>query len=160
MGANLDGEMRQQKVELETIIKEIDRRAENQDLDGEEWKYRYTLERDLEEVLACEEKNWQQRCSVRWVLQGDANTRFFHGIANGRRRKCSIFSSEVGEGETSDRVELRRHIEDYYKMLFGSEERGEIRLHEDLWRDAGSLSIEEAETLVKSFSESEIRGPG
>jgi hypothetical protein len=57
MGANLDGEMRQQKVELETIIKEIDRRAENQDLDGEEWKYRYTLERDLEEVLAFEEKN-------------------------------------------------------------------------------------------------------
>jgi hypothetical protein len=45
----------------------------------------------------------------------------------------------VGE-EISDPVELRRHIEGYNKMLFASEERGVMRLHEDMWRDSGSLS--------------------
>jgi hypothetical protein len=92
-------------------------------LDSEEWKYRYKMERDLEEILAFEDKIWQQRCSARWVLQGDANTKFFYGIANGRRRKCFVFCLEVKEGEISDPVELRKHIEECYKTLFVSEER-------------------------------------
>jgi hypothetical protein len=157
IGANVDGEMRKQKYELGASIDEIDRKAERQELNSGEWKYRYKLERDLEEILAFEEKIWQQRCSARWVLEGDANTKKIHGIANGRRQKCSIFSLEVVGGEISDPVELRRHIEGYNKMLFASEERGVMRLHEDMWRDSGSLSTEEAERLIKSFSELEIK---
>jgi hypothetical protein len=57
----------------------------------------------------------------------------------------------------SDPVELRKHIEDYYKGLFGSEERGVMKLQADLWREAGSLSVEEAEILAKPFSEKEIK---
>jgi hypothetical protein len=91
------------------------------------------------------------------VLQEGANTKFFHEIANCRRRKCSIFSLEAEEGEISDPVELKKHIEEYYKMLFGSDERGWMRLHEDLWRDYVSLSREEADNLVKPFSEAEIK---
>jgi hypothetical protein len=68
MGANLDGEMRKQKTDLVSLIEEIDRKAERQGLHSEEWRYRYKLERDLEEILAFEEKIWQQRCSSRWVL--------------------------------------------------------------------------------------------
>jgi hypothetical protein len=49
-------------------------------------------------------------------------------VANGRRAKCTIFSLENDEGETSDMKDLCKHIEDYYKNLFGSEERGSIRL--------------------------------
>jgi hypothetical protein len=41
---------------LSSIIKGIDRKAENQELHSEEWKYKYKLERDLEEILAFEEK--------------------------------------------------------------------------------------------------------
>jgi hypothetical protein len=119
LGVNLDGEMRKQKVELGVIIEGIERKAESQELNSEEWKYIYKLERDQEEILAFEEKIWQQRCSAKWVLQGDANIKFFHGIVNGRRQKYYIFSLEVEEGEISDPVELRRHIEEYYKMLFG-----------------------------------------
>jgi hypothetical protein len=126
MGVNLDGVMRKHKEELGSIIEGLDRKAERRDLDSEEWKYRYKLERDLEEILAFEEKIWQQRCSAKWVLQGDSNTKFFHGIAKGRRRKCSIFSLDVEEGEISDPVELQKHIEEYYKRIFGSEETREM----------------------------------
>jgi hypothetical protein len=68
MGANLDGEMRKQKTDLVSLIEEIDRKAERQELHSEEWRYKYKLEMDLEEILAFEEKIWQQRCSSRWVL--------------------------------------------------------------------------------------------
>jgi hypothetical protein len=42
-------------------------------------------------------------------------------------------------------------------MLFGSEEKGLMRLHEDMWGDSRSLSVEEANSLRKPFSEAEIK---
>jgi hypothetical protein len=69
--------------------------------------------------------------SEKWILQGDVNTRFFHSLANGRRRKCTIFSLEDEGQEISDPVGIREHIENYYKNLFGSEVRGDMRLEEN-----------------------------
>jgi hypothetical protein len=97
------------------------------EIEGGEWKFRYKLERDLEEILTYEQNVWR-KSSEKWTLQGDGNTCFFHNVANGRRAKCTIFSLENDEGETSDMKDLCKHIEDYYKNLFGSEERGSIRL--------------------------------
>jgi hypothetical protein len=118
---------------------------------------RYELERELEEIYTYKESIWQKRCSERWVLQGDANTGFFHSIANGRRRKCTIHSLEIEEGEISEPENLRKHIEGYYKMLFGIEERGALRLEEKFWETEGSLLEAEAASLVEPFSEQEIK---
>jgi hypothetical protein len=41
--------------------------------------------------------------------------------------------------------------------LFGWEERGEMRLEENFWENCGSLSEQEADSLVKPFSEKEIK---
>jgi hypothetical protein len=91
------------------------------------------------------------------MLQGDANTRYFHGVTNDRRRKCSIFSLETDEGEISEPGELCKYIEGYYKNLFGSEERGTMRLQQDMWVGSMSLSMEEANSLIEHFSESKIK---
>jgi hypothetical protein len=56
------------------IIKEIDEKVEVVDLDDEEWKMRYILERDLEDIYTYEEKIWQKRYNEKWVLKGVANT--------------------------------------------------------------------------------------
>jgi hypothetical protein len=101
--------------------------VENGGLDEEGWKMRYRLERELDEVYTYEGSVWQKRCE-KWVLQGGANTDFFHSVANGRRRKCSIQSLETEEGEISEPSGLRKHKEEYYKQLFGREERGGLGL--------------------------------
>jgi hypothetical protein len=111
----------------------------------------------MEEILEFEEQIWRQRYCEQWVLLGDSNTGFFHGVANGRRRKCNIFSLEIDDGELSDMKLLRTHIERYYKDLFGKEERGQIRLREDLWVGQGCLNDLEAVSLVEQFSEKEIK---
>ena len=49
--------------------------------DGEE---RLRLESELEAFFEEEEIYWQQRGAERQVLEGDANTAFFHLSANGR----------------------------------------------------------------------------
>jgi hypothetical protein len=66
---------------------------------------------------------------------GDSNSSFFHSFANGRRRKCTIWNLESEEGSIHEKEDLRRHIEGYYKKLFGGEERGQISLSNDLWRE-------------------------
>ena len=43
------------------------------------------IELELERVYEAEELYWQQRGG--WILEGDANTNFFHLAANGRREK-------------------------------------------------------------------------
>jgi predicted component of type VI protein secretion system len=55
MRANLDGEMKRKKSSLLLKMERLDKKADQQSLEGEEWKLRYKLERDLEEVLNYEE---------------------------------------------------------------------------------------------------------
>jgi hypothetical protein len=82
---------------------------------------------------------------------------FFHSIANGRKRKCTIQFLETEEGEISDMALLRKYIEDYYKKLFGREERGELRLEGNFWESEGSLPTNEAASLVEPFTKKEIK---
>jgi hypothetical protein len=39
---------------------------------------------------------------VKWILEGDGNTDYFHSIANGRRRKCKIYFLEIEEGRVTE----------------------------------------------------------
>jgi hypothetical protein len=157
MGANLDGQKKKEKKELLDKIKCMDEKAEIWGLTDKEWRRRYELEGEMEEILEYEEEIWRQRCCEQWVLMGDSNTGFFHGATNGRRRKCNIFSLETDDGEVSDMKLLREHVERYYKDLFGKEERGQIRLREDLWVEQGCLNDLEAASLVEQFLEKEIK---
>jgi mannosylglycoprotein endo-beta-mannosidase len=47
------------------------------------------LEGQLTHLLKMEQEYWRQRGRQSWLLHGDANTAYFHAIANGRRRKCT-----------------------------------------------------------------------
>ena len=76
----------------------------------------------LKELLREEELKWALRAKVRKVFQGDANTQFFHMIANGKHRKKSIFQLEQDEGTVLGRENLKLYITEYYKQLFGPPE--------------------------------------
>jgi hypothetical protein len=85
-------------------------------------------------------------------FEGDANTSFFHSVVNGRRRKCIIEFLDTERGRITEQTELVDHIEDFYTILFGREVRGTVRLGSSTWRDKGSLSSEEKENLIRTFS--------
>ena len=53
-----------------------------------------------------EELYWKQRYGVKKILQGDANTKFFHLSANGRRRKQSVLMLEDGGIEVTDPLQI------------------------------------------------------
>ncbi|XP_024317682.1 uncharacterized protein LOC104583759 isoform X2 [Brachypodium distachyon] len=59
-----------------------------------------------------------QRSHQKWLLEGGCNSKYFHRIANGRKRKNTIFSLEAESGNISDPKMLLQHAIDYYRALF------------------------------------------
>lgn len=66
-----------------------------------------------------------------WLLKGDANTSYFHTIANGRKRKCFIRNLVEGENTIEDKEELKVFITNFYKNLFGGDHPPKICLIEE-----------------------------
>jgi hypothetical protein len=132
-GNNIRGQMRREKTTLIEEIKLLDAAAEISNLTATEWNERYEKERALEQIYSFEEIQWQKRGGEKWLLHGDANTGFFHNKANGRKKKCTIFSLEDGDRTITRDRDLREHIEDYYKTLFGPEKPGGISVEDDFW---------------------------
>jgi hypothetical protein len=109
-------------------IKDIDSIADTVGLSANHWKIRYDLEHQLEEVLVWEEAYWSQRAHIQWLNEGDSNTAFFHSFANGRRRKCAIFSLMGDDGEVFEGAQLHDHIYSFYKKPFSRDQGGGLRL--------------------------------
>ena len=91
-------------------MRALDESADSQGLDEDGWALRYHLEDQLINIFAREEEFWRQRGRLNWTLKGDANTAYFHAIANGRRRKCAIFSLQSDSGLISDKRDIQSHI--------------------------------------------------
>jgi mannosylglycoprotein endo-beta-mannosidase len=89
-GANLCRDSRREKDTILQQIQELDLVADGVGLNDEGWMRCYHLEETLVNLYLKEEDYWRQRSRINWTVEGDANTAYFHAIANGRRRKCAI----------------------------------------------------------------------
>jgi mannosylglycoprotein endo-beta-mannosidase len=103
-----------------------------------------------------EEEYWRQRSRVRWTLQGDANTAYFHAIANGRRRKCAILSLQTPDGPIVEKNAIQAHVYNFYRELMGTEEPQLLTLVEGLWAVDHCVSPEENFKMAITFSEREL----
>jgi hypothetical protein len=126
--ANRFSEEKKTKEVITTKLAELDRKGEQGDMEGPLWKERYQLEVELEQILHKEELYWQQRGSEKWVLQGDANTSFFHKSVNGRRRKTRIYSLDVNNEVITSQEAIKAHVVEFYKNLFRSGQHRGVRL--------------------------------
>ena len=115
------------------------------------------LHERLAELLREEELKWSQRAKVKQLLEGDANTKFYHLVANGRHRKTRIFQLEDGNKLISGDAELKKHITTYYKFLFGPSETSSKSLDESATTDIPQVSQMENEFLIDQFTEEEVR---
>jgi len=73
------------------------------------------LNERLAELLWEEKLKWYQRVKVKHLLEGGANTKYYHLLANGRHHKTRIFQLEGGNNIISGDAQLKKHITNYYK---------------------------------------------
>jgi hypothetical protein len=95
------------------------------------------------------EKRWREM-----DFKGDANTSFFHLVANGRR-KNNIFSLEHEGQAVTDHDHIQTIIYDYYKKLFGKPVRGGVKMMGSAWSEVGRLDEVDNTTLLQPFTEHE-----
>ncbi|KAM0922736.1 hypothetical protein ACQ4PT_005968 [Festuca glaucescens] len=155
-GANLGASLRLQKSSILGEIQALDHLADSVGLSPQEWSHRYSLEDSLMEIYKGEESFWRQRSRQNWILQGDANTAYFHAIANGRRRKCSIPCLWEGERLLENNKDISSHVYSFYKDLFSAGPHSGVALSEDFWPALARVSAEENASLTLPFLPEEV----
>ena len=88
----MSGAYKKEKETLLNKLDELDKKAENSLLDDLELNLKHVLSERLAELLREEELKWYQRAKAKHLLEGDANTKYYHLLANERHKKL-VFSS-------------------------------------------------------------------
>jgi hypothetical protein len=114
------------------------------------------IQEELLHLLKKEEAFLEQRSKEQWLLQGDNNTSYFHRIANGTKRKRTMFSLKNGSEFIQGTPALLEHATNFYKNLFGPAIDAGVRLRDDIWDREEKLEEEDRENLGRNFSEEEI----
>ena len=93
---------------------------------------------------------WRQKSRVQWLKEGDRNSRFFHVVANGRRRNSLISELSFNRILSSNPQSIRKGVFDHFKKHFQkvSWQRPTIKR----W-NIRRLTSTEREMLEEDFSE-------
>nr|XP_045089534.1 uncharacterized protein LOC123497248 [Aegilops tauschii subsp. strangulata] len=151
------GILRKEKLRLSSIIDELEALAEVRPLSEHEIEIKSHSNAQIASMLREEELKWYQHSNSQFILKGDANTRYFHGVANGRLRKKIIHSLQQDEGTIEGHEQLKSYITNYYKNLFGAPEEGNFSMDESRTNDIRQVSDEEKSLLTAPYSEEEVR---
>jgi hypothetical protein len=155
--SNMAGSYKKEKNTRMGLLQDLDKKAEIDRLYDHDIDLKHYLKERLVSLLREEEIKWYERAKVKTLLEGDANTRFFHLVANGKHHKQHIYRLEDDNCVVVSSGHLKFHITSYYKNLFGVPEQTEITLMEDQIHDIPQVSDEENEILIPEFTENEVR---
>ncbi|PKI60527.1 hypothetical protein CRG98_019003 [Punica granatum] len=78
-----------------------------------------SLSKDLEDILAQEEKLWFQKSRTEWINSGDRNTKYFHTKAVAKRRRIRIEMLLDSDGRwITDTIDLAGLATRHLRTLF------------------------------------------
>lgn len=156
-GQSLRGHTRKFKQILQEELLELEKMEETNTLPSSLLARKTFIQTELLKIQEDEEMYWHKRSNSEWLLRGDNNTNFFHRVANGKKRKNTIFSIQEN-GKTIEREEeILDHATQYYRNLFGPSASPITNLDPNCWSPEEMVEPHENEILSQSFSEEEIK---
>jgi len=78
------------------------------------------LSRQLEQIQTSEKIMWAQRARIKWLKEGDHNTKFIHHTANRRRSKKSYLTVGTRWEELSDQDAISSAFSNFFRGLMGT----------------------------------------
>ena len=84
---------------------------------------RAVLRSQIQNLLSLEEVSWRQKSRMLYIKEGDNNTKFFHKMANSRRRHNHISMLEVNGVIYEDESEMVDQAVQFYKKLYKETEK-------------------------------------
>jgi hypothetical protein len=98
---------------------------------------------------------WRQRAHVRWMKDGDQNTKFFHSAASERRRMNRIKRLRKDDGSVVEEGAMREVVTNYFTNLFSSNVG--TRMEDLLGHDGPRVTQDMNELLCKEFKAEEVK---
>lgn len=119
--------------------------------------------------LKMEEDFWRQKAALKWVSEGERNTKFFQGWVKQKRVKSRIHMIEDGEQILTEEMDIRNSAENFFKKLLSEEEGslGEPNLeilaslptHINVDQLAEAPSVEEIRKAAFDINAESVAGP-
>ncbi|EOY02242.1 Uncharacterized protein TCM_016767 [Theobroma cacao] len=76
----------------------------------------------LNRQLSIEELFWQQKFSVKWLVEGESNTKFFHMRMRKKRVRSHVFQIQDSEGNVFDDTHsIQKSATDFFRNLMQAE---------------------------------------
>ena len=113
------------------------------------------LKTEVADLLRVEEKMWQQRNHVHWMISGDKNSSYFHNRASQRFRRNNIteLRDSLG-GIASGDEKVSEMIIVYYNQLFTTSNPHDIE--EVVQHTKKVVSNDMNNCLTRNFSKEEV----
>jgi mannosylglycoprotein endo-beta-mannosidase len=153
---NIDSELRNLKKDLMEEYDLLDIIAETEELATEEHARLKFIYREMSNLWLREEVKAKQRSRDRDIKDGDRNTRYFHIVANQRRRKMLVHSLDGPDGPVTDEVAMLHIATNFYKDLFKKEEESRCHLAND-FAPHEQITEEQNSNLESPFTEKEVK---
>lgn len=105
-------------------------------------------------LLVMKEIEWEQKARIRWIQEGDRNTRFFHVMARHPKKINCVHEMTIGGQIVKENKDLRRESSGHFKNLYTADA---------VWRPPlddmsfASLETMDRDWLTREFTEDEIR---
>ena len=68
-------------------------------------------------IIKMEEDYWRQKATVKWVAEGERNSKFFQGWVKQKRTKSKIHAIEDGDQTLTEDAEIRSSAANYFQNL-------------------------------------------
>lgn len=84
--------------------------------------------REIESILRREDTFWSQKAKCKWLKDGDGNTKYFHKVANDRKRKNTISSLSIQGHVEQDFGQIKDGASRFFSLLYKDERRDRPRI--------------------------------
>ncbi|GKD86312.1 putative RNA-directed DNA polymerase, partial [Tanacetum coccineum] len=141
-------------TDIRNKIDQIDIKAESQPFSSDEVSSRISLVKSLATIEHVRLKDLKQKAKIRWAMDGDENSRFFHRMIKNRSNKSRLYGLNIHGVWVTDPSTLHNHIFQSFHMRFKESGHSRPTYSSSLFNQ---LSVDEVQLLVTSFFDVEIK---